>query len=141
MLSFIAVRTFIAALLLLVGLVAPAAAAAPPHSTASSAAQVLRHALEPEAPSLGPLTVSEKQAFGCMIAGGAALTLAVASTGLPAMVGLFTGTTLVPVTGPGLGLVAGGTVFASTCAVGALLTPGIIRLWAMAFGTPPAAPQ
>ena len=127
-----AVRGLLAVLLLAIGWTAPAWATPQTHAPAT-AAQALRHAEEPQGPTLGPLSTSEKQAYGCLAAGGTVLALASITTGLNTMVGLFTGTTLVPATGAGLGLVAVGTVFASTCAVGALLTPGVLRLWSIYY--------
>ncbi len=87
------------------------------------------HAEEDQPDELGPVSTSEKQGYGCMIAGGTALVLtSMAGTG--AVVGLYTGAATLPPTGvAGLGLAILGTVVASTCAVGALVAPTMVRLW------------
>ena len=60
-------------------------AAPPSHTPASSAANASRHA---EEEPLGPISTSEKQGYGCIIAGGAALALT-AITGTTEVIGLF----------------------------------------------------
>jgi hypothetical protein len=101
-------------------------AAPPSHTPASSAANASRHA---EEEPLGPISTSEKQGYGCIIAGGAALALT-AITGTTEVIGLFTGATTLPPAGAlGTGLAVAGTIVASTCAVGALVAPTAIRLW------------
>jgi len=106
-----------------------AAAPSQQHS-AMNAANASRHAEEEGTIELGPASTSEKQGYGCIVAGGAALALtAVVGTGN--VIGLFTGTTALPVNAgfTEVGLAVAGTVVASTCAVGALVAPTAMRLW------------
>ena len=102
---------------------------APPQShPAVNAASAARHNEDPVV-ELGPLSTAEKQGYGCLIAGGASLVLT-ALSGTGEVVALFTGATALPASDPtGVGLVIVGTVFASTCAVGALVAPTVLRLW------------
>ncbi|MGE0223404.1 MAG: hypothetical protein AB7F35_21025 [Acetobacteraceae bacterium] len=101
--------------------------AAPPPAASASAAQAVRTAENSQ--PLGPLTTSEKQGYGCLVAGGASLALT-AMTGASQMVAIFTGAPGVPPVGAaGVGLAVAGTIFASTCAVGALVAPAVERLW------------
>jgi hypothetical protein len=105
-----------------------AQAASPEMNAVGNAANASRHAEEPPAP-LGPLSTAEKQGYGCLVAGGAALAVT-AVVGAPDILMLFTGATAIPATGPfGVGLAVAGTAFASICAVGALVAPTAIRLW------------
>ncbi len=100
----------------------------PPQHAAANAANASRHS-EDEIPPLGALSTAEKQGYGCLIAGGASWALAEFS-GTGGVIALFTGTsTLAPANPVGMGLVVAGTLFASTCAVGALVAPTFIRLW------------
>lgn len=105
-----------------------AQAATPQQHAVTNAATASRHADEAREP-LGPVSTSEKQGYGCLIAGGASLVLT-AIAGTNQVVGIFTGASSLPPAGPlGVGLAVTGTVFASTCAVGALVAPTAIRLW------------
>jgi hypothetical protein len=105
-----------------------AQAASPAMNAAGNAANASRNAEEPPA-ALGPLSTAEKQGYGCLVAGGAALALT-AVVGAPDIVLLFTGATALPAVNPiGVGLAVAGTAFASICAVGALVAPTAIRLW------------
>ena len=109
---------------------AGAQAASPQMHATGNAANAVRHT-EEEAPplELGPLSTSEKQGYGCLAAGGASLVVA-GLVGTDDVLLVFTGATAVPAGVPvGLGLAVVGTVFASTCAVGALVAPTAIRLW------------
>jgi hypothetical protein len=102
--------------------------ASAPHSAPGNAANAARHA-EEQIAALGPVSTSEKQGYGCLIAGGASLALTTA-VGSAQMVAIFTGSPGVPPVGPfGVGLAVAGTIFASTCAVGALVAPAALRLW------------
>jgi hypothetical protein len=93
-----------------------------------NAANASRHADTPP-PELGPLTTAEMQGYGCMVAGGASLVLT-AISGTGAVVSIFTGAAALPAIDPfGVGLAVVGTVFASICAVGALMAPTAVRLW------------
>lgn len=98
------------------------------HITGSNAAGAVRHSDEAPEP-LGPLSTSEKQGYGCLFAGAASLAVT-AIPGSGPMIGVFTGAAALPPVGTaGLGLAIAGTIFASTCAVGALVAPTAIRLW------------
>jgi hypothetical protein len=105
-------------------------AAPPPQHAAMNAANASRHAEEEGTIELGPASTSEKQGYGCIIAGGAALAIT-AVVGTTNVIGLFTGTTTLPVNAgiTEVGLALAGTVVASTCAVGALVAPTALRLW------------
>jgi len=82
---------------------------------------------------LGPASTSEKQGYGCIIAGAAGLA-ATFAIGSADVVLLFTGAATLPATGPaGIGLAVAGTAVASTCAVGALVAPTAERLWKYYF--------
>ena len=124
-------RLRIACALVAVAIVMPpgtAYAATPQQHAVTNAATASRHADEAREP-LGPISTSEKQGYGCLIAGGASLVLT-AITGTNQVVGIFPGASTLPPAGPlGVGLAVTGTVFASTCAVGALVAPTAIRLW------------
>jgi hypothetical protein len=120
------------AVILAMALAAPTSAvwaASPQQHAAGNAANALRNSEEPPPAQLGPLSTAEKQGYGCMMAGGASLVLT-AMTGTGEVVALFTGATTLPAMDAfGLGLAITGTVFASTCAVGALIAPTAVRLW------------
>jgi len=105
-------------------------AATPPQHAAMNAANASRHAEEEGTIDLGPASTSEKQGYGCIIAGGAALAIT-AVVGTTNVIGLFTGTTALPANAgiTEVGLAVAGTVVASTCAVGALVAPTAQRLW------------
>ena len=105
-----------------------AQASPPARTAAANASNATRN--DEDVPTLGAtLSTSEKQGYGCLVAGGAALALT-AVTGTTEVVALFTGaTTLAPAGVLGTGLAVAGTVVASTCAVGALVAPTAIRLW------------
>lgn len=103
------------------------AAVASPHPAANAAA-ASRHAEEaPEV--LGPLSTSEKQGYGCLVGGGTALGLASITSASDVLL-VVTGATAFATTQPlALTVAVAGTIFASTCAVGALVAPTAIRLW------------
>lgn len=116
----------VAALLLII--TPSAKAATPQQHAASNAAMASRHADEPPE-VLGPVSTSEKQGYGCLIGGTASLAIASIGGTQEAII-LFTGATALPAATPfGLGLAVAGTIFASTCAVGALVAPTALRLW------------
>lgn len=109
----------------------PSYAHSPQQQQAVKSGAAVRGAAEDEeTPELAPVSTSEKQGYGCMFAGGAGLA-ATGMVGSGDVVLLFTGATALPATTPlGVGLAVAGTVVASTCAVGALLAPTALRLWA-----------
>jgi hypothetical protein len=110
--------------------IGPSYASTPQQHQAMKAGIASRGAAEEEEQGeLGPASTSEKQGYGCLIAGGAGLAAA-GIAGSSDVVLLFTGATTLPATTPlGLSLAVAGTVVASTCAVGALLAPTTLRLW------------
>ena len=126
------VRRGILAAVVALGMILPpgmSRAATTHQHSAVNASTAGGHADEDEPIELGPVSTSEKQGYGCMIAGGTALVLT-SMVGTGAVVGLYTGAATLPPTGvAGLGLAIVGTVVASTCAVGALLAPTVMRLW------------
>jgi hypothetical protein len=86
-----------------------------------------------EGEEIGPISTSEKQGYGCMIAGAAGLAMTFL-VGSADVVLLFTGAAALPATSSaGIGLTVLGTAVASTCAVGALVAPTTERLWKYYF--------
>jgi len=89
---------------------------------------------------LGPMTNFEMQGYGCLATGGAA-TAAAALADSNELVLIFAGGTVPPSTPIALVLAVTGTIFASFCAVGALATPAVVRMWKYYYdGIPVAAP-
>jgi hypothetical protein len=82
----------------------------------------------PERPKLGPPSGSELQSYGCLGIGLPAMGIATFA-GDTQLLLLFTGGTIAPTAPLALGMAVAGTVFASFCAIGALATPGIVRIW------------
>lgn len=80
-----------------------------------------------------PLSNPEKQGFGCLAVGGAAMALG-AFAGFDELVLVFGGGGLAPTTTTGHVIAVAGMIFASFCAVGALATPAIVRLWNDYYG-------
>ena len=123
-------------LALLLAHVGPADAAASPRQagiTGSNATAAERGGEaddgSPASPAgLRPMTTSEMQGYGCLVSGAAATLLTVIA-GTNELVMVFAGSPVLPTTSIGLGLAVGGTIFASVCAVGALATPAVVRLW------------
>ena len=77
---------------------------------------------------LEPMNSSERQAYACMIAGGASL-LAVQLVDAGAAVATITGGPVLAFHPVLLWSALTGTLFASVCAAAALMAPGVIRLW------------
>lgn len=71
---------------------------------------------------------AERQAYGCLVGGGAAAVLT-AVAGATETVKIVAGGMLVPTNSLVLWVSLAGTVIASSCAMGALATPGVVRLW------------
>ena len=82
----------------------------------------------PRVETLGPLSDGEAQGFGCLSTGLAATALTWVA-GTNQMIMVVAGGTLAPTNPLGVALAVTGTVFASVCAVGALATPAVVRLW------------
>ena len=115
-------------------------AASPQQHSTVNATTAHRGAAEEEE-FLPPLSTSEKQGYGCLIAGGASLA-ATALVGSTEVILTFTGATALPGTNPvGIGLAVAGTVFASSCAVGALIAPTALRLWRYYYDGMQIAPE
>jgi hypothetical protein len=76
---------------------------------------------------LAPITPIEMQSYGCLAAG--AVTLGLAALVDRSELILVFGATVVPTTPVGTVLAVGGVIFASTCAVGALAAPAVVRMW------------
>ena len=83
-------------------------------------------------PTLGPPSGSELQSYGCLLTGVPMMGIA-AFAGDTELLLLFTGGTVAPTAPLALGMAVAGTVFASFCALGALATPGIVRMWHMYY--------
>ncbi len=77
---------------------------------------------------LGPMSDGEIQGYGCLISGAFATALTWIA-GTNQMIMVVAGGTLAPTNAVGVAVAITGTVFASVCAVGALGTPALIRLW------------
>ena len=75
-----------------------------------------------------PLTESQAQGYGCLLAGSTATAVTMLA-GANEIVLVIAGGTLVPTSPFTLGIVVVGTVFASICAVGALATPAVLHMW------------
>ncbi len=77
---------------------------------------------------LEPINSSERQAYACMLAGGASL-LAVQLVDAGAAVATITGGPVMAFHPVLLWSALTGTLFASVCAAAALMVPGVLRLW------------
>jgi hypothetical protein len=73
------------------------------------------------------MSASEMQGYGCLAAGGASLVMT-ALAGTNEMILVFGGS-VTPTTPAGAAVAVSGLIFASVCAVGALVTPAAVRLW------------
>lgn len=82
---------------------------------------------------LGPASESQLQGYGCLVGGGTAAVLTTIS-GPNEMVLVIAGGTLLPTSVLGLAVALAGTVVASLCAMGALATPAVVRLWDIYYG-------
>jgi len=108
------------------------AASMPRRQAIGAAAASTGTANEPPRPTLGPPSVSELQSYGCLATGIPMMGVA-AFAGDTELLLLFTGGTVVPTAPLALGMAVAGTVFASFCAIGALATPGVVRMWHMYY--------
>ena len=79
-------------------------------------------------PVLEPMNSSERQAYACLIGGGASLA-AVAAVGANEGILVVTGGTLIPTSPVLLWSALAGTLFASVCAASAVAVPAFVRLW------------
>jgi hypothetical protein len=77
---------------------------------------------------LGPITDSEMQSYGCLATAGGGLVL-VALAGHDELLAAIAGGGTTPTTAAGVVVTAIVLVSASFCAVGALATPGVVRMW------------
>lgn len=134
-----AARTIIvtAALALAVLTATPAGAAGPMQSaiTATNATTSDRNNAPSGAGSetladdeVGPPSDGEVQGYGCLISGAVATAMTWAA-GTNQMIMVVAGGTLAPTNALGIAVAVTGTVFASVCAVGALATPAVLRMW------------
>lgn len=88
---------------------------------------------------LGEASDAERQAYGCLVGGGAAAVLT-ALAGATETVKIVAGGMLSPTNTLVLWVSLAGTVIASSCAMSALATPGVVRLWDYYYnGARPAA--
>lgn len=137
--SGVAVRASIVAAVVAVALLVahPACAAGPLQSAITATNAVASDRVDgPAAPGagaladdeLGPPSDGELQGYGCLISGAVATGLTWFA-GTNQMIMVVAGGTLAPTSTVGLAVAITGTVFASVCAVGALGTPAILRLW------------
>jgi len=85
------------------------------------------------------MTNSEMQGYGCLTAGGVATALT-AMTGTDELILVFAGGTVTPATPVGAVIAVTGMIFASVCAVGALATPAVVRMWNYYYGGMRPAP-
>ncbi len=118
-----------------------AAPNAPQSTMAATGAVAARQAGEQTGlrDGLGPMTIYEMEGYGCL-ASGAAATALTALAGTNELILVFGGT-ITPTTPIGLGVAMAGTIFASFCAIGALATPAVARLWRYyTISMPPATP-
>jgi hypothetical protein len=82
----------------------------------------------PQPSAMPPISDIEMQGYGCLVSGAIA-------TGLTALAGsnelilVVAGGTLSPTNPIGAAVAFAGTVFASVCAVGALATPALVRIY------------
>ena len=117
---------------------APAGAAGPMQSaiTATNAVTSGRNSAEdggtppatPPDDELAPISDGEIAGYGCL-ASGAAATALMWLAGTNQMIMVVAGGTLGPTNLAGIVVAVTGTVFASVCAVGALATPAVLRMW------------
>jgi len=130
-----------AAVALALAPVGPVDADAAPQQTAITASTAGRGGEPAAGPNeLGPMTNFEMQGYGCLATGG--VTTAVAALAdSNELVLIFAGGTVPPSTPIALVIAVTGTIFASFCAVGALATPAVVRMWKYYYdGMPVAAP-
>ena len=120
---------YAAAVALALAPVWPVHAATAPQQSAITANVASRAETPAGAPNeLGPMTNFEMQGYGCLATGG--LTTAVAALAdSNELVLIFGGGTVPPSTPIALVIAVTGTIFASFCAVGALATPAVVRMW------------
>ena len=83
---------------------------------------------EPRKPTLGPMSNSEVQGYGCLYTGGVA-TMFGAIGGSGQLIQVLTGGAAISVAPIDFALAVTGTIFAGFCAVGALAAPAAVRMW------------
>jgi hypothetical protein len=76
---------------------------------------------------IGPMTIFEEEGYGCLATGGAAIGLTALADSNELI--LVFGATVTPTTPVALVVAVTGTIFASFCAVGALATPAVLRIF------------
>lgn len=79
-----------------------------------------------------PLTETQSQGYGCLITGVSGTGLALTSN-LNEIILVIAGGTLIPTSYATVGVVIAGTVFASLCTVGAIITPAILHAWSFVY--------
>lgn len=90
------------------------------------------------AETIPPMSDSEAQGYGCLVSGAIATGMT-ALAGTDELIKIVAGGTIGPAT-PAAAVVAfTGTVFASICAVGALATPALLRLYDIYYAAPARA--
>ena len=105
-----------------------AAAPAPRRALVGSATATRGEDVTPSAGQLAPMTSAEEQGFGCLATGGLAMGLS-AFAGYDELVLVFAGGSALPTTTVGHVVAVAGMIFASFCAVGAIATPALVRIW------------
>ena len=105
-----------------IGVLSPTAAVIAQHAAAEPAAK------SGEPGALPPVSDAERQAYGCLVGGGTAAALT-AIAGATETVMIVAGGILRPTNSLVLWVSLAGTVIASACAMSALATPGVVRLW------------
>jgi hypothetical protein len=106
---------------------APTIAGADTTSAGSSSTSASNATSEGQSNELAPLSFSERQSYGCLVAGGSTIALMTLVDSNELI--LVFGATVAPTTPVATVLAVSGVVFASACAVGSLATPAIVRLW------------
>ena len=87
---------------------------------------------------LGPMTDSEMQGYGCLATGGGGLAVSLLA-GHDELLSVIVGDATTATTAAGAVVTAIVLISASFCAVGALATPAVVRLWKYYhLGTRPA---
>jgi hypothetical protein len=99
---------------------------------------------DPESPpgeveKLPVIAADEVQGYGCLILGSVAIGLTMIA-GPTEVIQAFVGAPALPASVAGTVVVLGGTVFASSCALGALTAPAIARIWHRTFWGMPVTP-
>jgi len=109
---------------------APAWAGAPAPRRAIVGSTASTHSEEeiPSTSQLPPMTSAEEQGFGCLATGGVVMGLS-AFAGYDELVLVFAGGSALPTTTVGNVVAVAGMIFASFCAVGAIATPALVRMW------------